>query len=57
VRAVHRSGDSRGHRGSVAGLAPAASRGHRPAQHQQRGGRHQLRDVRAGAAASRLRCS
>ena len=55
LRALHRRGDPRGEGGAVARVAPAAARGHRPAQHQQRGGRHELRDVRAGPAAPRLR--
>ena len=37
------------------GLAAPAPRSHRRKIHQQRGGRHQLRDVRAGPPAARFR--
>ena len=55
LRALHGARSARRESAAFAGLAAPAPGSHRPEFDQQRGGRDQLRDVRAGPAAARLR--
>ncbi len=55
VPALHRARDPRAHHRPLAAVAAAAPAPCRGAPHQQRGGRHQLRDAGAGPADPRLR--
>ena len=55
LRPLHGAHPARRKSAAFARLAAAAPRSHRPEFDQQRGGRHELRDVRAGPADARIR--
>ena len=54
VRALHGADSARRENSAVVGVAAPAPRSDRPELDQQRGGRDELRDVRARAAAARV---